>query len=197
MKFFRVSGARLWGDYGKILIHGMSAHLSRKDGSIQLERTGPFVPSITMPGLGDVVITAEFKEELEALPISTGLDFKPVSKARIVEYRWESWDLNREEPVEYPEEGEPEDYILSRPHSPEMARQLGDLWEVVLPEGAEVEGVRIGRGVSEFRVDSSSWQGLPLFRAKGKRHVMATEDAKTWLEERAKEWLSFQEAIVV
>jgi hypothetical protein len=90
----------------------------------------------------------------------------------------------------------PENYILARPHSPSIAEQLGDLWEVILPEDAEVEGVKIGRGVWEYRVNLSTWQGSHLFRAKGKRHVIATAEARSWLENRAKEWLGFQETQV-
>ena len=193
MNFYRVSSRNLWGDYGSILISGMSRHLPRRDNLIQLERTGPFIPPITLPGVMDIVVTSDFKSELEASSF-TQLTFAPVEKARIVEYHWELWDLTSEKPAEYPESGEPENYILARPHSPSIAEQLGDVWEVILPEDAEVEGVRIGRGVWEYRVNQSTWQGSHLFRAKGKRHVIATEEAKSWLENLAKEWLGFQEA---
>jgi hypothetical protein len=171
----------------------MSRHLPREDNLIQLERTGPFIPPITLPGLGDIVATSDFKGELEASKF-TQLTFVPVLKARIVEYRWEEWDRSSKEPIEYPQGGEPENYILMRPHSLEIAEQLGFVWEVVLPEDAEVEGVRVGRGVWEYRVKQLTWQGSPLFRAKGKRLVIATEEAKAWLWDRAKEWLDFQEA---
>ena len=56
MRFYRMSGRRLWGDYGSMLIGGMSGHLPRRDGLIQLERTGPFVPPMTFPGIGVVVV---------------------------------------------------------------------------------------------------------------------------------------------
>jgi hypothetical protein len=196
MKFYRVASRNLWGDYGSILISGMSRHLPRKDNLIQLERTGPFIPPITLPGLGDIVVTSDFQSELEASSF-TQLTFAPVSKAKIVEYHWEQWDRTSEEPAEYPETGEPEDYILAHPHSSPIADQLGDLWEVILPEDAEVEGVRIGRGIWEYRVSQSTWRGSHLFREKGKRHVIATEEAKSWLADRAKEWLGFTEAQVV
>jgi hypothetical protein len=195
MKFYRVSSRNLWGDYGSILISGLSRHLPRKDNLIQLERTGPFIPPITLPGLGDVVATSDFKNELERSNF-TQLTFAPVLKARIVEYHWEQWDRTSEKPAEHPETGEPENDILARPHSPLIAEQLGDLWEVILPEDAEVEGIRIGRGVWEYRVNQATWRGSHVFRAKGKRHVIATEEAKSWLEDRAKEWLDFQETQV-
>src|SRR6202020_580856 len=100
----------LWGDYGSILINGLSRHLPRKDNLIQLERTGPFIPPVTLPGLGDIVATSDLKIDLEASDFNQ-LTFAPVLKARIVEYRWEQWDLTSENPAEYPETGEPENYI--------------------------------------------------------------------------------------
>jgi hypothetical protein len=196
VRFYRVSGRKLWGDYGSILISGMSRHLPRRDGLIQLERTGPFNPPITLPGLGDVVVTSGMRHEFEASDFSR-LTLAPVLKARIVEYPWERWDRTSREPAEYPENGEPANYILARPHSPSTADQLGDLREVLMPEDAEVESVRLGRGAWEYRVDRSTWRGTHFFRAKGKRHIIATEEAKSWLEARAGEWLDFEEAHVV
>ena len=60
-RYFAPRAARApWGDYGLILIHGMSCHLPRENGLIQLERTGPFIPPMTIPGTGDVVLTQAF-----------------------------------------------------------------------------------------------------------------------------------------
>lgn len=107
MSFYRVEGPNQWGDYGHILIHGMTAHLPRKDNRLQLERTGPFMPPITLPGVGDVLVTDVFRSELTESPFAH-LDFCGVVKARIVEYHWENWDRKSPEPEEYPESGEPE-----------------------------------------------------------------------------------------
>ena len=126
MNFYRVSSRSLWGDYGSILINGMSRHLPRKDNVIQLERTGPFIPPITLPGVLDIVVTSDIKSELEASSF-TQLTFAPVVKVRIVEYHWEHWDLTSEKPAEYPETGEPENYILARPHSPSIGRKSGSV----------------------------------------------------------------------
>jgi hypothetical protein len=185
MRFYRVSGSRIWGDYGSMLIHGMSRHLPRLDGLIQLERAGPFIPPVTFPGIGDIVVTHGFRGILERCGLA-GLTFVPVIKARIVEYHWERWDRSSESPAEIPQGGEPESYILVRPHSPEIAEELGPLWEVILPEDAQVYVVKIGRGAYEYRIDSTTWGGAPLFRPTGKRHVM---------EENAGEWVTFQEAM--
>jgi hypothetical protein len=197
MAFFRVDGPSLWGDYGSILIHGMTAHLPRKENRLQLERTGPFMPPISFPGVGDVIVTDEFRRELAGLPFAH-LEFCPTVKARIVEYHWEKWDRNAPDPEEYPETGEPEDYILSRPHSPKIADALGDVWQVVLPEGVTVEAERRpGSWRSDLRVAASTWNGNHLFWGKKRRNdsgswVIVSELGKEWLEARVAEWVRFE-----
>ena len=39
------------GDYERLQVSGMSCHLPRKNGLIQYERIGPFMPPICFPGL--------------------------------------------------------------------------------------------------------------------------------------------------
>ena len=98
MNFYRLGRASMpWGDYGSILASGMSTHLPRKDGLIQLERTAPFVPPISFPGIGDIVVTNAFRAELEASGL-TGFTFAPIVKARIVESNWETWDRDASKP---------------------------------------------------------------------------------------------------
>ena len=121
--------------------------------------------------------------------------YRPVIKARIVEYRWETWDRSSDSPAEYPEGSEPENYILTRPHSPAIAALVGSLWEVIIPESASVDAVRVGRGEYQFRIDPATWNGAPMFRPTGKRHIMVTEGVSRWLQDRVGAWLSFQEAI--
>src|SRR5688500_10646007 len=122
----------LWGDYGGILMHGMTSHLPRtSEGLLQLERTAPYVPPITFPGIGDIVVTGEFRQRLVSSGL-TGLGFMPVQKTRIVRLEWEHWNRKAEEPKHYPHTGEPEDYILGRRHDPKLAEAIGELWEVIL-----------------------------------------------------------------
>jgi hypothetical protein len=113
-----------WGDYGDILQHGMTAHLERVGGRLALERTGPYIPPITLPGIGDIVVTSNARALLESSGLS-GLSFLCVEKVLIVELHWEAWDLSAAEPAQFPESGEPEDYILGNPTAKERLRQ----WE--------------------------------------------------------------------
>ena len=117
-----------WGDYGHILYHGMSMHSSRMNGKIRLERTGPEIFPITFPI--DVIVTEEFRREFDRSGLR-GAEFRPVIKHHIVELDWGMWDVSEDEPPECPESGEPEDYVLGRPHSPAAARQMPALFEIV------------------------------------------------------------------
>jgi len=198
MSFFRVDGPKLWGDYGHILLNGMTAHLPRKDNRLQLERTGPFMPPITFPGIGDVLVTDDFRGELAARSPFAFLEFNPVFKTRIVECHWENWDRASPEVVEYPESGEPEDYILSLPHSPTIAEALGNVWQVVLPEGATIDtDSRRAKWDYDIRVHTSTWNGNHIFWGRKRSQdsgswVILTDIGKSWLEDRAKEWVRFK-----
>jgi hypothetical protein len=127
-----------WGDYGDMLRHGMTNHLARSGEYLQLERTGPFLPPVTFPGVSDVVVTDMIKAKLSAV-IATLL-FRPVLKAHIVQSNWHEWDETTEEPARYPASGEPEDYVLMEPHDPLLADNLGNLWELVPDVVDEIQG---------------------------------------------------------
>jgi hypothetical protein len=113
----------------------MTRHQPRTpEGLLQLERTGPFVPPITLASAsaGDLLVTGAFRAELARSPL-TGLEFRPAEKTHIVRLEWERWDLTAEDPPAYPQGGEPESYILDRQHDPGLAAQIGPIWETVLP----------------------------------------------------------------
>ena len=187
-----------WGDYGDVLIHGMTSHLSRTvDGRLQLERTAPFVPPISFPGISDLVVTDECKRKLENSKL-VGFSFRTVSKARIVESTWHNWDLNSESPAEYPESGEPEDYILMREHSPILESSIGEIWEVLLTESAKTE-----RSVQEERrwddpiyLLMNSWTGADLFRASNVGYIYASEQAQKWFNETYPDYVRFSDCLI-
>jgi hypothetical protein len=178
-----------WGDYGDILTHGMSAHLSRAGGRIQLERTGPFMPPITFPGIGDVVVTDQVRKLVEAQRF-TGVSFRPVVKARIVRVDWHLWDRTAEEPETYPSSGEPEDYILRGRHSAEASRAIGRLWEMV---GMGVPGLQLKEGY----LDPDKHPGADLCAdAPSPGYLFASQRLRDWLAEDLGEWVRFEPAKV-
>jgi hypothetical protein len=186
-RFFKIHSRSIfnpeWGDYGDMLQNGMSMHRPRVNGRIALERTGPFIPQVTIPFA--VLLTSEAKTSLESSGLS-GFEFIPVEKAHIVELPWETWNLQAEQPAEYPESGEPEDYILTRPHDPAIATFLGDVWEL-----ESTSRVRILR--PEMAVDTSTWNGDDVFRGEGFDSLLFSNRAREWFSEKWPSLVSFDQ----
>jgi hypothetical protein len=191
--FKRLESPSPWGDYGSILVRGMTAHLPRKDGLLQLERTGPLVPAITFPGRS-VVATDEGRMWLEEN--APEVKFRPVLKARIVKFDWSTWDWDDPEPEEYPKGGEPENYILSRRHSGKLAEQIGDCWECIVPEGGQLLAVRDDGASVGYRLvlDRSTWNKTPLFRANGTNRIFCTERLSAIVSQAFGKWIELQPA---
>jgi hypothetical protein len=182
-----------WGDYGHILQHGMSGNSSRDNDLLQLERTGPYVPPISLPEIGDVVLTSASRQLLESSGL-TGFSFRPIKKALTVELHWETWDWSADEPEHFPESGEPEDYILGQPDSPSASAALGDLWEVVVPATATIRRHRrIVNSYKELQLDLSTWNGADLFRSAGYGSILFTERARDWFVEKWGDYVEFDE----
>jgi len=195
--FFKISAHSIlpseWGDYAQILQQGMGVHSAKVDGKLQLERTGPFIPPITFPGLRGFVMTAEAKASLEKSGLS-GYTFRAVDKKLIVKLPWEEWDLSAPEPAWYPETGEPEDYILGQPHSREAAEALGDLWEVeIVPSVKVLRNERIVGTYRDLTIDSSTWDGSDIFASKDVGYTFFTERGQNWFFGQFGECIDFEE----
>lgn len=170
-----------WGDYGSILVRGMTTHLARKNGLLQLERTGPYIPPLINSGLGDIVVTDAIKKKLEVSRL-VGISFRPVIKKLIVELHWTEWDLKADEPPVYPDSGEPEDYILAGQHSESISTQMGDVWELVTPtRGTFIDRKFVDNGLQ-----------ADVFKADNKGYILVTEEGKDWIEKNAGDWIYFE-----
>lgn len=192
MRFFSLERPNIpWGDYGDILHHGTAAR-DEQTGLLKLERTGPFIPPITFPGLPGTIVTESFRRSLEASKL-TGFSFRPVTKFHIVDLDWSEW--KSEEPDFYPASGEPEDYIYMSKHSPQMAEEMSDLWELVIKDTAHVQ--RTEDPSAEFGVALSllkeTWNGDDFFRAPEVLYEFVSERAKLWLESHAENLVNFRE----
>ena len=174
-----------WGDYGDILTHGMATAVDGK--TLELERTGPFVPPISQPR-GFVVVTSEFLVSLRDSGL-TGYEAHPVIKKKITYVDWRNWEPLGSEEMKYPAGSEPENYIERRKHSADAANALGELWHIrFLP------GIRAARE-GGYHLLGSTWNGGDFLVVDGERPVYkyVSERARLWLIEDAGEWMSFQE----
>jgi hypothetical protein len=187
------STAFLWrhGDYGHILQHGMTAHLGRTEGLLSIERSGPYMPPITFPGIGDVVLNAGVRKLLERCGL-TGFEFRPV-KAHVVDLRWEELDLTAGEPPEYPESGEPKDCILQAPHDSLVAEQLGDVWNRCSCYRCDCRPRPIVDSFHELYIELNTWNGTDLSRGNGYSGFLCTGRARLWFEENLGQYVSFEE----
>jgi hypothetical protein len=110
------------------------------------------------------------------------------------------WDKAADEPAEYAEGGEPENYILERPHDVECAAALGSLSELVLEKqgAAQIDVIRpAGPRILKIVLTLLSEPSLDFFLAEGSRFTFVTERAKNWLtENELAGYAEFQEAEV-
>lgn len=179
-----------WGDYGRVLVHGVSSRLPRVDGVIQLERTGPFVPPIAFPGLGEVIVTGAFRSALESSGLS-GLNFGPVTVATAVRLHWETWNRAERLPPVLPSSREPEDYVQPELHDPACARELGTLWELQAPSWGV--GSRTTLGFRKYAHNVDVRPNCPdFFRVEGLRFTLVSERAREWLTGEARDAVSFE-----
>lgn len=184
-----------WEDYGDVLVAGLTERLPRRDGQLQLERVGPYVPSITVAG-DNVVVTDALRQRLEESGL-TGFVFRPVHKARIVYLDWVGWNRAAELPPALPDSGDPDDYILQRPHDPALAEAMGALWELVAEEGGELEKVSVGPNPWQARLylKLDSWDGCDFFRPVGYGFTYVSARARAWLADQPDAWVSLRPAL--
>jgi hypothetical protein len=177
-----------WGDYAHILQHGMACHSPRVNGLLALERTGPYIPPITFPGIGDIVLTSEAKQLLDSSGL-TGFTFQPVDKVLTVELHWENWNLDAEDPLYYPDSGEPEDYILGQPNSATASAALGELWELLVPNTARL----MTDSQEQLRLELTTWNGADLFRSASYLAVLVSARAQRWFSHNWGTYVQFEE----
>jgi hypothetical protein len=182
-----------WGDYGDILQHGMACHNPDKDDRLALRRTGPYISPVTLPGIGDVVLTSPARQLLETSGLS-GFAFRPVERVLTVEVHWEKWDLTSDQPPYFPTSGEPEDYMLGQPDNPETCAALVELWEVLVPITATVLRPKAIVGShEELRLDLNSWNGADPFRGNGYGSILFTERGCKWFTQKWGSYVNFTE----
>ncbi|WP_315783882.1 MULTISPECIES: hypothetical protein [unclassified Bradyrhizobium] len=180
--YFAIESRYPWCDYGDILVNGLIEE-AKGIGLPVISRTGPYVPPMTQP-FGFIIVTDEFRGELESSRL-TGFDFMPTQYGKVVRLDWQTWSTLTDEPMSYPETGEPEDYVLEGPHDPALLAQMPRLWALAVQptSGLQIQGTR------SFRIDRHP--GTDIAR-EFKVHWV-TERMKVWLERSsAGQWIAFR-----
>lgn len=189
--YYTVHPAAPWGDYGRVLAHGLARQTS--EGAWAIERCGPFVPAVTMPRADLVVATNTLRQAAQASEL-LGLDFAPVIKAKIVRLDWHTWDATAQEPASYPRGGEPEAYVQAGIHDPETSSEVGELWRFSHSSwGTGAVQRTKGSRAQTFSLERGEGAGPDIFTASGLRTVFASARARAWLAAQAGKWLRFGE----
>ena len=185
-----------WGGYGDMLMHGMAGRTSIDAGEIlELQRAGPFVPPISQPGLPGIVVTDDFRKQIEQSSLK-GITFRPVQKTRIVNIAWHDGLRDADEPLRYPKEGEPENYILRLPHHRGVAEQIGVLWELAPRQVCyTTRGPRIVQSNNEITLVTEGWDGSDVFLAEGVLYCYVSGRARDWLLAHVPEYVDFESAV--
>jgi hypothetical protein len=163
------------------------------DGMLELRRTGPFAPPITvLSGLNTIVVTDSFRKQFGE--VAPWLNFKKVILTHVPEYKWEHWDRSQDLPAEeLPPMQEIEDLIDGQPHSDKAVREMETLWECqaeLLPN-SRIERFN-ERDICHYDVRLTS-ENAPdrEFFGVPTGDVIVSERLKKWLEAHAGEWLVF------
>jgi hypothetical protein len=99
-------------------------------------------------------------------------------KQHISQVDWTSWNFVKDEPEFYPDDGEPENYILSLPHSQEIADKMETVWEVIIDENGNIDRSHVQPGDKE----------IDIMRPKNSLWLIVTKKAKDWIEINCTSW---------
>jgi len=182
MKFYRLQNKEVnWGDYGDMLLSGTTTHLDRHQGLLQYIRTGPFQPDITISGIDDLLVTEGIKKKIGVSNLQ-GFQFRPVIKRHIPFLDWTSRNIKNKDPGYYPDNGEPEKYILSLQHSEELAANMENIWEVI---------VDISGTFADSQTYKQGEKNIDIMMTRDSGWFVVAEKAKLWMEDNCDNWTEF------
>lgn len=188
--FYRLRPHGPWGDYGTILWHGFSMG---EEGVLEIWRCGPMCPPVSV--VDESLVIRESLVDDFVVKFGHGYRIQDAILKKVVDLNWHEWDLSTHMPPVYPGGGgEPEDYVLSRDHAPEIARSMGRICEIKpVPSGAVLDPIEIPipgfRSTRlQFSVRKDTWSGSDLFQgynviAKRDVGLFCTQKMRAWIEE--------------
>lgn len=187
-----------WGDYGKILVHGISNRRTPRDCSTEvlLRRGGPGVAPMTIPSPSDIIISSSLHAGIAASGLS-GARFRPVRKVHVVRCKWSRHMEMMGSLPELPSSGEPED-LLDQPHDSLAEKELGDLWELVVDRYGIGSSRIVTRRPLRYEVHLAIERGVApdFFRPNALLQVAVSARAREWLEPRVGPEIEFQPVVV-
>ena len=177
------------------VVHGITTHLSRVSGRLQLERAGPAIPEFSCPVRSSLLVTAEGRAAMQAGPFKDIL-FRKVDYANVVDIDWDTWETGEDIPDEFMNIYLPEFIMNGGNHCPELAEIMPKVWEVytektlsVFFPPTPVKGKFLGYSPTSYEGDSLV-QAV-LGKSLSFRRTIVTEAVKSWFEANSDGWLDF------
>jgi hypothetical protein len=205
MKFYQLEVERIWGDSGNVIVHGfigLHDELEGHTGPVNLERTGPSCPKLTLPGLHTLIVTDSFRNKLNDSPFA-GLSYCDVNIEKCVDMPWENFQRDKDESPVLENGESAEDRFYRSPHSSSAASKMEKLWQCQLEVGCAIEVVNQSSPWDyDVAINIESWNGRHLFLGRDGsaiigKWIVTTDIGKDWLEANDIQWIEFRELAVV
>ena len=189
MRFFRIGRNPFWGDFGGILQNGF---VIESEPTYLISRTGPFVPPVSFP-IGAMVLSDSYRHVFTSSQLFA-CNIQPVRYMKIVDLRWETWDLNGPLPSRFT--SGPEDVILKGNHSRDCLRLTEKSWSVVdIPRTCTSTSTLDDDGW-KFTLDASDWNGSHLFRSNNQNFIFVSDVGRNFFQQNSEQWMDFSECAV-
>ncbi len=169
------------GDYLRIMVCGIVVDSSQE---LVLRRTGPYVPAVSIAGMGHLIIREAVVPLFKNLSGVKG--FRKVVKEKVVRVAWEpgsEWDTwSYREPESAIEDGE---------HDERLSDEIGELYEVLLEtDGEVIEDYDQGRVTASLvAVPTKHFELFSALSPGGYQQVVARADFLSRLTGDHRQWL--------
>jgi hypothetical protein len=193
-RFWQVNSSAPWGGRGEVLVSGDAAS-DEKSGCVRVWRAGTFMPPITFP-ISHCIVNQSGRDALQVKWPT--IRFCKAIKEKVTNVQWHLWDLAADLPPMLPPAVDSDSYVSQLPHSVEAAEALGELFEAIVPNGADAV-FRNHKSAWEYDtvIKGGSWNGSDFFTIKpgNFQHFIVTDAGKKVLGEIAGKWLTFTEML--
>ena len=187
MDYISIKTITSLGDYWSILVSGIDR--GRIDGHLNIDRTGPFVPPLTIVGVGDAVVTDAMRIRLDG--VSGVIGFLPVVVKKAVRRNWHTWSLSLDERRAMCA-GDPEDVLIRGRHNLKVAEEIGALYELLTETDGRVSGGFDSRGNYFVNFTEPPTLGHKLFKARtpgGYGHLVGSARFIASMGDEVNRWL--------
>jgi hypothetical protein len=201
MEYYILENKKMpWGDYGNILFEGLlnSFFFKKIKGKYayenvmvdldfpELERTGPYIPEIHIPGghSTNLIVVNKVKILLEKSNLTGINNYKKVIYKKIVNLNWQEWDMNEEKPLIYPKGGSPENYILKNKHDENLIEVMPEIWLMEIDKKNELK--KASEKTNNNNYYDIQLEGIPendIFIPKNMLFIIVSENFKKIMED--------------